>query len=606
MANSPQLETLAALVERLAPLGQKTRGMRIEADEWNALVDVLQSALDVERTQVQTTEGTLAQTYALREHEHLGQVSVSWLDADLQSRLGAQTGSVPTRVTLAELEQKITSLGGEVARLTALVGDQQRQLDRAAVSDLDKGRKLNQFDDRFAGVENLRSLVSVLSTDVGAVRTNVDTVLELRKSLTDAQGQPINVAQLQNDLKDVQGLRENLLGADGKLVRLRDVDLKLSELSDAVGAGSAGGLDTRIGAAVGAAETRLDGRADERIKALQGSFGADLQTRDTQLLAAVTGQIEQARVGLDLAGAQRVSESEARLNAGFTQQLETSANSVRTDTLAQSTQLIDSRLASVPDQVRVLTNTAVDALRGGLEQSLRASSKADLDAFQAQLEASLDPRFAAGDARVQQLESSLPGMVQARTDELAQTLESRTAEQLSARLDEARKALEQSVSSQVKEQTASTLGDVDARVSRSVDSKLVDLDARIEKSVANATRDLPRSVTDAVSQQLATLDIAKQISDGDGKLGSTLRAEQAQALSDLQARTATQLGAAATQLRGETGALRAELSTAIDTRLNSTSTALRKELSTGISQLEGRIRPESFRTPLQPTRPLNP
>ena len=51
MADASQLEKIAALVDRLEPLRAKRRGMPIEAEEWNALVDALQDVLEIDRAQ---------------------------------------------------------------------------------------------------------------------------------------------------------------------------------------------------------------------------------------------------------------------------------------------------------------------------------------------------------------------------------------------------------------------------------------------------------------------------------------------------------------------------------------------------------------------------
>jgi len=46
MAAASQLEQIAQLVEQLKPLLGKTRGMPIDPDEWNTLVDAMINALD--------------------------------------------------------------------------------------------------------------------------------------------------------------------------------------------------------------------------------------------------------------------------------------------------------------------------------------------------------------------------------------------------------------------------------------------------------------------------------------------------------------------------------------------------------------------------------
>src|SRR6478736_4775376 len=100
MADSTtQLDRIAQLVDKITPVGNKQRGMRIESDDWNTLVDVALGILQLDRL--------LEQRFALKDHVHLGEVSIAWLDADLQSRLGGATAAVSTRQALADMDQKI-------------------------------------------------------------------------------------------------------------------------------------------------------------------------------------------------------------------------------------------------------------------------------------------------------------------------------------------------------------------------------------------------------------------------------------------------------------------------------------------------------------------
>ena len=112
MATTLQLERIATLVDKLNPVANKQRGMRIEAGEWNVLIDVLRGILQVDRTQEDSTQSSLAQSFAAIDHVHLGQIDITWLDADLQAQLGGQQsqGSVLTRTALGEATQKITCL----------------------------------------------------------------------------------------------------------------------------------------------------------------------------------------------------------------------------------------------------------------------------------------------------------------------------------------------------------------------------------------------------------------------------------------------------------------------------------------------------------------
>ena len=178
-----QLQRIADLVTRTGAIAKKQRGMRIEAEEWNTLVDILLGILQIERLQEDSRQTQLEQRFAPREHEHLGEVSLAWLDADLQSRIGSGTNAVSTRVTLSDMDRKIIEIQKQTEQLQSMVEAHQRALDRSAVSEIDRTKALRDFQTRFDGVANLTTLVGTLNADVGSLRTNVDTVLELRESL---------------------------------------------------------------------------------------------------------------------------------------------------------------------------------------------------------------------------------------------------------------------------------------------------------------------------------------------------------------------------------------------------------------------------------------
>jgi hypothetical protein len=594
MAADNSLARIASLVDRLDPLSGKTRGMRIEADEWNSLVDVLLGLLQVERAQVERAQSQLAEGFAAKNHQHLGEVNTAWLDAELQARTGGRDSSLSARALLADMDSKITSLGSEVARLTALVDTQQKLIDRSAVSELDRARTLKQFDDRFAGVENLRTLVSTLSTDVGAVKGNVATVLELRKSLSDAAGNPIDVAKMRQDLADVQGLRDNLKGVDGDLLRLRDVEVKLRELSDAVGVGAAGGLDARIGSVVAGAEQRLDGKINERATGLQEALGAGISASEIRLRGELTGGIDATRASLDQSVIQQVGAAEGRLTIQFDAKLTQTATGVRADTLSATGSLLDSRLAALPDQIRGIATGIVDGARTGLRDELR-TGLTDLDAKLGALDTRLSGRAGALDTRVTGVETGLPGVVNAQLDSFGQALETRLSQRVDTSVETARQALQNTLSAQVKTAVTETVGNLDARIATTVDGQLANLDTRIAQSVTAATRNLPQDIAGEVNRQVAGLNLPGQIKDATGALAQQLRAEQVQAIADVQAKSSTAVSNAVTVLRGEISALRTETLSTIDTRVNTSNTALRKELTTNLTTLQGSIKPDAFR-----------
>ena len=58
----------------------------------------------------------------------------------------------------------------------------------------------------------MKTLVSTLAGDVGSIRTNIATVLDLRRSLQDPAGNPIDIGQVRNDVANLKVLAANLNG----------------------------------------------------------------------------------------------------------------------------------------------------------------------------------------------------------------------------------------------------------------------------------------------------------------------------------------------------------------------------------------------------------
>src|SRR5687768_4564244 len=220
---SSQLSSISGMVERIGPLAPKTRGMPIEADEWNMLVGVLADLLSHERTQEATAEATLEARFALRVHKHIGEIGMESLDADLLARLADGGVSLATRLALADAQKQVTALGSEVARLSELAEDQKAQIDRVSGDALERENRLREFSERFEAIAALGGLVSALTAQVGSLEEATKTVLELRESLRDEQGEPIDASALVADVKRLDTLGKALLGIDGKVVRMRDV-----------------------------------------------------------------------------------------------------------------------------------------------------------------------------------------------------------------------------------------------------------------------------------------------------------------------------------------------------------------------------------------------
>lgn len=570
MATTLQLERIATLVDKLNPVANKQRGMRIEAGEWNVLIDVLRGILQVDRTQEDSTQSSLAQSFAAIDHVHLGQIDITWLDADLQAQLGGQQsqGSVLTRTALGEATQKINSLGTEVARLSTLAETHQLLLDRASVDAADRSKVLSQFDARFAGVENLRTLVGAVSNDVNGLRGNLDTVLQLRTSLSDANGNPIDVAQLKTQIGDLQTLRDNLKGVDGNLLRMRDIEVRLNEIGDAAGVGGAGGLDQRIATATGQLKEQLNALQDERDGALQQALTDGITSSEGRLRNELNATVDARAQTLEQNLNTRIGDSETRTNASMDARIAKSAESVGKTANDNAVTLIDKRLAGVPEQVRATTAEMITALRTDLSTQISANVNAALDTRFKGLQTQVDTRLVSIEGRVADFEKRIPSLVASGIDTLRADLANQISEQVKINTEALRGDLQNVISEQIKGNLAEVQTQLDTHISDSVNARLAGLDEIVAKSVATATRDLPQKIGAEVKTQIDALKLGDQIKSANAELTAQLRKEQALALSDQQATTSAAINSSVTLLRGEIGATRTELTNTINARNN--------------------------------------
>src|SRR5262245_3930466 len=144
MATTGRLDTIAALTDQLVPLGDRQRGMPIEAEQWNTLVTVLRGILEIDRAQETGVAQSLADTFARADHQHLGEVTLSWLDPDMQGRVtdGSGGGSLSVRAALTEVSARVGDMTQQLATLSDGVERIQKRSDDTAVDELGRSARL--------------------------------------------------------------------------------------------------------------------------------------------------------------------------------------------------------------------------------------------------------------------------------------------------------------------------------------------------------------------------------------------------------------------------------------------------------------------------------
>jgi hypothetical protein len=370
MAAANQLDRIAALAAALAPLAGKQRGMRIEADDWNALVAAVKGILEIDRSQEEGRRAALADAYAPRAHEHLGTVSVAWLAADLQSRIGDASSGVSLLATVGDLRRRLEASEQEVARLTAAIEDIQRRFDRSTVDDVDRTNRLRGYEDRLTGIEDLKVTVGGMTGTIDALRPRIDDVLALQAHLTDAQGNPVDIGVLQGQIQDLQVLRESLVGSTGEPLHLLDFETQITDLKHQLDQTTAGGIDQRLSTLTDELQGRLTTQLDERATTLRTDLTGEIQAGRDASTEQLRRELDAARVTIDETLTAKVGEAETRLTATLDARDQQLTAAIRADVTASTQAQIDAGLATLPGIVDSRITVAEGRLGGVIDQRL--------------------------------------------------------------------------------------------------------------------------------------------------------------------------------------------------------------------------------------------
>jgi len=592
VATVSQLQRIGELVERLRQLGDKRRGMPVEADDWNELVDVLESLLEVERAQERGTDAALEEGFARKDHRHLGDIGLESLDAELRGVVGSIGGgsSVSTRLAFADVEKKVESLGGEVGRLTGVVSEQQTLIDRTSVDERERSTKLLDFERRFEGVEDLRGLVGTITADVKDVGKGVDTVLELAKSLSDDEGNPIDVDALRQQLEELAALRANLEGVDGQLLRLRDFEMQIEEIRDVLELGVGSSLDERINAL----RTELQQDLSGQVEARAGELREELLASGAEARAALEAQLVEsfgtARGEVEATLAARAAETEGTLEA-------TLATRVEEVSAALTAQLETSVASRAEDLLPGLVSGAVATARAELSATLRAelteTLAAELETRVAASESRIGDRFAGLETELRtrldevpgfvaaQVDAELPELVNARMESAVAELEAAVAQEVKSRVAQARAHLEGVVEESVAQAMAAARAELDQLVVARVDERLSGLDDRIAAVASLRVAELESGLLAAVDARIAGLELDARLAALRDQVAAEWRTELSAAISDLTASLTKELEALkesfARELESQLGKIRADLE------------SWREEVESRLLRLESRV-----------------
>jgi chromosome segregation ATPase len=393
MADEATLTLLAQLVDRLKPIGQQAPGAPLRASDWNSLVAAIGDLARLIVARADADRALLDKSFAPANHEHGGAVLLSWLDGPTRTLIErAANGSVEQSVAIDRLAAEMRAIGEQVAALAQALQALKAGVDGVKDNDEARARQVERMQ---LDVETAKSL----ERRVGRIASNVEgfdaarrDLLAFRDSLTDANGQRLDLEALRKQAGLVEDLRARLTLADGQLASLKDLERKLARLEtrdtqtrDGVkGAVRDALADATIFDSAGLVD-RLSGqvRADfePRLKGLEQGLGTlaprvdEAATGLDGLRGAVTGV--DRRVGTLAGRVEQVAAVEGRV-AGLGERLaavEGVANGVRGEVANLSA--LDARMRGLDERTRGLTERLTLEL-GRVEGRLRSVAD-DLD-----------------------------------------------------------------------------------------------------------------------------------------------------------------------------------------------------------------------------------
>ena len=553
MASTQQLEKIGELTDRLSSLGEKRRGNPIEADDWNELVDVMRGVLEIDRSQEDASAGRLAQEFAQVGHSHLGQVNEDWLEPQLRQALVAESAGIQAKVALADMQRRIEGLSTEVARLSKLVEQQQKTVDDVAVADVDRSIALREVARRLTIVDGLSATVTGVAAEFDAVRTNVDEVLQVRDSLRDDLGQTIDVVELRNELQDLRTIRDDLVGVDGRPLRMRDIELRLNDLSDAVD-GSRGGSPPILRLLSSEIEATINERTDGELISLKSQLEAAGEEQTAALQAQFASSIQAASTELEERFERRITTFEGKNEADLKSRFSKERQEIRDERTAIVQAALAQQEAASEARIADAVSVSQAAVQSSLRDFLTVRVETELAAGTRQLEKRVSQDLSQAKQGLEAMLADAERDLSAQAAETAKTSKAEIRKEVEGRIASSRQEISIQLNQQVRNALLEAEPDFDSKVGTAVEGSLSGLDDRIRTAVDEASADLPERITATLQEELVRVDVPGQISSSADNLQRTLRRELQSGLNLQQERRTGAINALATTLRGEIAA----------------------------------------------------
>ena len=532
------------LSERLLPLRTKRRGDPIQADDWNTVVQACLSILQMVQNEEEASRARLEANYARREHDHIGEVSLSWLDPELQQRLGSAVDAAGKNL-VAALEKRVDALSKKVQLLQETNHALESRLDRITASDVDRTITVRNLGERVEKFGDLDARFERLNGNVAALSPRIDEVFRLREALLDEQGNTIKLLDVRADVKRLERLGSQLTGIDGTPIRITDLQQQIRELRDAAGIGQ--GLEPRLASLSADIETRLNTKFEGNVRDLRTSLVTDQEIRIT---SSVNAKVNEA-----------VAAQNNTLNTRFTALEQSVTSSVSTSVLGTVRADLETRGKAIDDKlatVGTLVNTAVLNARPEIEKSVRDSVTPGVLQEARTSVAAVETRLNEKVTRIDTTVTTLNGRLQSdiETSVKAQTAEVR--DELLGTIDrkvgEARTSILATIPNAARDAANLVIGDLDTRINTAVTTTVGDLDARVKSAVTTATANLAVLAQQAAKTEVDGLDVAGLVTRSTAQAEQRINATMTQRFDAEAASRTDAINRTVISLRGEIAA----------------------------------------------------
>ena len=230
MSRVETLEILGDLIDDLDALPRSEPGSPLRSADWNVLLGAMTSLAKLVSAREESLGEQLEEGFAAAKHDHRGEANLGWFEPDTRALLEAATGgSAEQRLGQQKTARALDEIRADMQDLRKEFEALRLSLDQLRDADFARERAIGRVANDVESLRGLEDGVSNLSARLGGIDGDIADVIAFRDSLG-GDGDTVDVRGLANRVGELEGLRENLLTADGEVVRIREIESWLTRL----------------------------------------------------------------------------------------------------------------------------------------------------------------------------------------------------------------------------------------------------------------------------------------------------------------------------------------------------------------------------------------